>query len=272
MKFIAPNYWSTALFHQSKLFLDLNALFFLDQYNDWLTPKQLTELLQPNTKTLSEHHIQFEPQPEVWTDSRYYEKYIYETGNVPTRPENWHDIFGALIWCLFPNTKALINKLHVEDIDTYGMKARTAKRNAITLLDECGVICAVSSDQHKVKQHLQQHRWLEGFYGNKSEWGSTIQPFMFGHANYEMGTKPFIGLTGKVLFVSVEDTFWQHSRNIQYQILDNHLMTLINEKDILASNSSFSPMPLLGIPGWHSEVQDEHFYKNTNYFRPKKSL
>jgi len=39
----------------------------------------------------------------------YYELHIAQTGEVETRPGNWHDLFNALAWVAFPRRKAAIN-------------------------------------------------------------------------------------------------------------------------------------------------------------------
>src|SRR5262249_26039402 len=41
-----------------------------------------------------------------------YEIRVFETGEVQTRPDNWHDLFNALVWIAFPRTKAALNRHH----------------------------------------------------------------------------------------------------------------------------------------------------------------
>ena len=50
--------------------------------------------------------ITFVEDEKFADETRYYEQNIFETGQVPTRQQNWHDLFGGFIWCLFPKTKA----------------------------------------------------------------------------------------------------------------------------------------------------------------------
>lgn len=269
MKFEAAKVWEGSLFLKSEIFSDLVCLFNINKYDTWINAKSLVKFLPLNAKNENGKQISFIAQDESFTDERYYERYIFDTGVIPTRVDNWHDLFGAFIWCLFPKTKALINKLHVEDIETFGMQARTERRNAITLLDECGVVCAVSNQT--LKENLVEHKWTEAFLNNHDAWNAQITPFMFGHANYEMATNPYIGLTGKVLFIDVDEDFHALDKLEQYQFLDSTLVQMIKEKDILKDNKIFSPLPLLGVPKWHQEVQDEAFYSNTRYFRPKST-
>ena len=52
----------------------------------------------------------------------YYEIHLFETGQVHTRPDSKHDLFNALAWLAFPQTKARINALHAREIAREGGK------------------------------------------------------------------------------------------------------------------------------------------------------
>ncbi len=119
---------------------------------------------------------------------------------------------------------------------------------------------------------LRDHQWKTAFVEHKSEWGKSIKAFMFGHANYEMLTKPYIGLTGKALFVCVPDETFCKDLVTQYQYLDQALYEMIKIDNCLADNKQLSPLPLLGVPGWHDENKDDSFYNNTDYFRAKRRM
>lgn len=266
--FTTYQHWTTQFCQQTGSFAHLNTLFDFEQWSQWPTTEQLNQLLPAQVKTCSGHAVEFRPQDDTFDFAgRYYEQVIYESGQIPTRLNGWHDLFGALIWCLLPRTKALLNQLHYQDIEAFGQKARTAKRNAITLLDECGVILAVSDGEFKTK--LRAHQWHWSFVEQRGQWGKTVAPFIIGHANYEMLTKPYIGLTGKVLFVTVEADFFALDLAGQYRVLDGLLVDLIGQQDVLKDNRQLSPLPLLGVPGWYDDNQDPAFYHNVGYFRPK---
>jgi hypothetical protein len=130
------------------------------------------------------------------------------------------------------------------------------------------VILAISDK--KWQQWLREHQWQTAFVEHRNQWGKTIKPFIFGHANYEMLTKPYIGLTGKALFVCVPDEIFCKDLVTQYQYLDHAVYEMIKTDNCLADNKQLSPLPLLGVPGWHDENNDESFYNNTDYFRPKR--
>jgi len=100
----------------------------------------------------------------------YYEIHVFETGRVHTRPDNWHDLFNALVWLAFPRTKARINALHAATIPAEGGK-RGPLRDLLTIFDEGGAI--------------------------RSPSGLTI----FGHATMEQALEPWRGITCKVISV-----------------------------------------------------------------------
>ncbi len=263
-------HWTTEFLHpQPGCFSDLVTLFQFDQWPCWPHVRQLNALLHPEIRNRQGKPVQFVIQDEQFDFAgEYYEQVIFNRGLIPTRSENWHDIFGGFIWCLFPKTKALLNQLHIKDIEAHGLQARTARRDAITFLDECGVLMA--SSEPMLEQHLKQHAWQKIFVEQRSCWTGeqqTRRAFMFGHANYEMMTRPYVGLTGKVMVITVSQDFFNQSLQNQYAELDDKLVDLI-EDGILNSNQAFSPLPLLGVPGWWSENEDFSFYDNTRYFRP----
>ncbi len=247
-------------------FEHLNLLFNLNLQSDW--PK--CDWFSPFLTAVNENNrpIVFKDDALFTEEERYYEQIIFETGCVPTRQQNWHDLFGGLIWCLFPKTKALLNKRHVDEINVHGTKQRGKHRNALTLFDECGVILAVTDSQWPTI--LREHQWHSAFVDMRAQWGQSINAYIFGHANYEMLTKPYIGLTGKAFFVKVPDDTFCKDLAEQYAYLDTVLYEMIAKHDCLCDNSLLSPLPLLGVPGWYDENQNVEFYSNTDYFRPKR--
>ena len=247
-------------------FAHLRQLFKIHQQTDWPEPAYFAPYL--NAINANNLPVRFIDDAKVDFAERYYEQVIFETGEVPTRQQNWHDLFGGFIWCLFPKTKALINQRHVDEIAVHGLKQRSKHRNALTLFDECGVVLAISDSNWKAC--LRDHQWKTAFITYREQWGKTIAPFMFGHANYEMLTKPYIGLTGKALFVNVPDEIFCKDLVTQYQYLDKQLYEMIKNDDCLADNKQLSPLPLLGVPGWCEENNNSSFYDNTDYFRPKR--
>ncbi|EWH12371.1 hypothetical protein DS2_01580 [Catenovulum agarivorans DS-2] len=234
------------------------------------TAEFLTDLVAKRAPVFTLQSYQFIKQTELnpLLASLGYEGFINQTKQIPTRHDNWHDLFNGLIWGLFPSCKQAINQLHVQDIGQFGLKQRTKQRDALTLFDECGVILAYTDEQQKTT--LQSHQWMDSFWVNRQDWFRSIRPFVFGHAMYEMALAPFIGLTAKAYFVQVEPCFFDCTLNQQYQILDQLVAKQILLDKSLANNQRLSPLPLLGVPGWYTDNSKQSFYANTKYFRPKR--
>ncbi|MDX3773872.1 DUF3025 domain-containing protein [Chromatiaceae bacterium AAb-1] len=247
---------------ENPVFSDLCRAFPLAQYAGWPAPDELSRWLNPD------YGYRFTDSADLAADGRYYEAYIYETRQIPTRLQNWHDLFGALIWCLFPATKQLLNRLHQHEIAQHGLKQRSILRNKLTLLDECGVILACEPGMAEHIGSLQQHCWHQVFWQNRHIWWQTVRPVIFGHAIYEMATRPFLGLTAKCWFVEVPAGFCQWPVTDAYTFLDEKLSKQIADGSALLDNQQLTPLPLLGVPGWYNDNQHADFYNNTDYFRP----
>jgi hypothetical protein len=246
-------------------------LIAFDEWGDWPSCEALESLFPHEIKNLNNKRIKFVPQsPSENFSAVAYEEVIFNTGKVPTRTKSWHDVFGAVIWSLFPKTKALINKLHHDDIKQNGKVERSTLRNALTLFDECGVLLITQNTE--IVDQLRQHQWQQAFIENRELWGKTSEdgviPFQFGHANYEMLTKPYSGLTGKWLHIDTSAELAGLPLNVQYRLVDEKLSEKI-AKGCLNDNKELSPLPLLGVPGWHELNEDPNYYDDTNYFRPK---
>ncbi|MCB1585925.1 MAG: DUF3025 domain-containing protein, partial [Xanthomonadales bacterium] len=143
--------------------------------------------------------------------------------------------------------------IHYQEIQIQKSSLRSRKRDLLTLFDESGVI-VVAGD--KYLDMIRNHQWVELFIENKKRWlDGTIRLFTFGHAMFEKYLSPYIGMTAQALLLS----------NLHSDIDESLARDLENGK-ILNSKAELSPLPLLGIPRWHNN-QDEDFYANKNYFR-----
>jgi hypothetical protein len=67
-----------------------------------------------------------------------FEARTYASGQVPVRPVNWHDLFNALVWMVFPTAKAAVNGRHFLELETQAAGQRTPTRDALTHFDEDG--------------------------------------------------------------------------------------------------------------------------------------
>lgn len=269
-RFAAPLTWDLNIWLQNPIFADLSLLFEVAQQTDFPSPEMLSSWLPPDAG------VTFVDTLLLEQDGRYYEEFIFKRKEIPTRLNNWHDFFGALIWCLFPKTKTLLNQLHIAEITKYGQKDRSKLRNKLTLLDECGVLVLYQHQAAPVIEALRQHQWQSAFVDNRRLWQGVdatpqLQAMIFGHANYEMATRPFIGLTGKMLAIEVQTEFFHWPLRQRIDFIDTELGKQIANNDILQLNNQLTPLPLLGVPGWYAANQAADFYQDASYFRPKRT-
>ena len=261
-RFTPPAQWQSAVMANNPIFADLCQRFGVNHLTHWPDVSWLNGLAVQSA-------VKFVDNEALMADGRYYEEYIYATKQVPTRKDNWHDFFGALIWSLFPKTKSLLNQLHMAEIAEYGQKQRSKLRNKLTLFDECGVVICLEPDAIKHADLLRQHQWQQSFVTHRTDWWQSIRPVIFGHAIYEMATAPFLGLTAKAFFLDVPAGFSEWALPQAYAYLDSQLVRLISAQALL-NLEQLTPLPLLGVPKWFAANQQPQFYSNEQYFRPKR--
>lgn len=262
-RFSAPEDWSASYLTANPVFQDLCAQFPLQQYTRWPEVANLNAWRNVPDYAFVDNAL-------LAADGRYYEEFIFAQKQIPTRAANWHDLFGALIWILFPKTKALLNQLHMAEIAQHGQKQRSPLRNKLTLLDECGILVALEPAALAHAPLLREHQWQSSFWQQRTAWGQYIRPVVFGHAIYEMATQPFIGLTAKSWFIEVPTGFSQWPLTDAYTFLDEKLAGQIANTAALLDNQQLTPLPVLGIPGWYEANEQQLFYTNTEYFRPRR--
>lgn len=199
-----------------------------------------------------------------------YETKIYTTGEIPTRLHNWHDFFNALVWHLFPVTKAILNDLHfkTQQIEfAQNTKLRSPLRDAATIFDESGVV--VVSSNARLINLLQAFRWEELFWQERANVISAMRFYVFGHGLYEKGLNPYVGMTGKGICFEVPDGFFDQTLPKQLMELDRLLEQRL--LDGFSSNADLTPVPLLGYPGWDKNNNDFAYYQNRSYFRMRST-
>ncbi len=201
------------------------------------------------------------PRDHTDRERRYYEQRIAESGEVETRSHNWHDLFNALVWIAFPRAKAMINAQHAAILEEGGeaeAKHRSPARDALTVFDEGGVIVAAADRLHT--QLVVDFKWKELFWERRAELQSRVRFFAFGHALYEKGLDPYIGMVAKTIFIEfVTDT----------AEADRLLAAHFSDRSRFPSPKAMAPMPVLGVPGWHPGNSSETFYDDAKHFRGK---
>ena len=200
--------------------------------------------------------------------ARHYEERIFRTGEVATRPGSWHDLFNALAWLAFPRTKAVLNRLHHDELARRGDgPARGTARDVATLFDEGGLVVACSSPE--LGRLLHEFRWKRLFWERRAEVARSMRFLVFGHAILEHSLAPFKGVTAKALVLDVPEESLDDAALVGS--LDARAAEHFARTEALASTQSLQPLPVLGIPGWTPESEDPAFYDDTAVFRPGRA-
>jgi hypothetical protein len=198
--------------------------------------------------------VGFVPQADL-PEGQAYEDFIYAHGQVPTR-EGLHDFFNALCWMHFPLAKKRLNQLQAAEIARAGVgQVRGPVRDAATVFDENALLIQTSD---AVWTALTAHHWQEALVGLRSEWAHT-QLWTFGHAALEKLVQPYKSITAHL---------WRVPQGVQAAELDAWLAQDLSP-DKLALKP-FSPLPVLGVPGWWAANEVAAFYDDTGVFRPKR--
>jgi hypothetical protein len=189
-----------------------------------------------------------------------YERHIFETGQVSTRENSWHDLFNALVWCRMPQLKVTMNAMHFHNLERNKSGSRGRLRDALTLLDESGVI--VSGSNIDALDALSRRDWNTAFVRFRESWGAGLQIRVSGHAILEKFLDPYKSVTAHALLLHTP-------RMLSTTEIDREAGVALAEPGWLDSPSGLSPLPLMGIPGWwpHGD-QDGEFYDDHSVFRP----
>lgn len=228
---------------------------------------RLNSLLPQGLKSESGQPIRFVPSTEL--DDGAYEQRIYNTGQVSTRPNNWHDLFNALVWMRFPHIKIAMNTLHFHCWSEQLSGSRGRVRDALTLFDECGVI--VFSNHLESLKALAERRWTDAFLAD--DFKADVHLSICGHAMLERYLAPYKSMTAKALLVHVNAGFQALSRQTVLTHLDREISKRMLAGTLMTEPACLSPLPLAGVPGWWPEDEQSNalFYDDPVVFRPPPS-
>ena len=253
------------------IFEPLRPLIEALPHDRWPTHGELTALAS-GVRTARGKPLRFVPAAtHEGGERRAYEVRIADTGEVPTRPQNWHDLFNALVWLAYPRAKAMINEQHARILEERGeaeARRRGPERDALTLFDEGGV--AIASSAPGLLQLVRDFEWKELFWNRREELLRTTRFFAFGHACHEQALEPYIGMVAKTVFVEVTPAFVDASCAEQRLIVDKGLADHWADRARFPSPKAMAPMPVLGVPGWHPDTARESFYDDTAHFRSRR--
>jgi hypothetical protein len=200
--------------------------------------------------------VRFVP-PEALPPGQAYERFIFDTGAVPTRA-GWHDFFNALVWLGLPQTKRHLNRLQATEIARDGVGARRGPvRDAITVFDENGALLHAPD---ALWQALAERRWADLFGPLRPLWREASF-MLFGHAALEKLLTPYKSITVHVLRVA--EPFDPAG---DLSALDRALAAQLGAE--LLATKPFLPLPVLGVPDWWLANEDAAFYEDSDVFRP----
>lgn len=216
------------------------------------------------------------PAPRAVGFADKYESRIFLRGEAQFRAGDWHDVFNAFAWLTFPRAKAALNERHyhaLEERRTSGERHagnRSALQDALTLLDESGVIVATS--EPGLGRLLMAHTWKELFWRRRADVREHMRFYLFGHGLGEKMLRPFIGVTGRGLVCEVARDFMALPLAEQLAVIDGQIAERVGAPGRDLAARDLTPVPLLGIPGWCADNEDGRYYDNTAYFRPLKPI
>jgi hypothetical protein len=188
-----------------------------------------------------------------------YEQFIDAQGAIPTR-ENAHDFFNALVWLHLPQAKRRMNQLQAGEIRRAGIGARRGPlRDALTLLDENG---AILQAPRPLWNALRARDWRRLLVGERSLWQQARLQIV-GHALLEqLLIAPRKSLTAHVLLAP-------EPSGPSVPAGDDRALAEALDPRWLATKP-FTPLPVLGVPGWCAQNQNFCFYDDSDVFRPRR--
>jgi len=245
--------WQTA-FVSAPAFAHLKQWLDRFQTTDWPDLATLNQFAEAqNLRNARGLPIRFTSQTNA-CGQHDYETGIHASGQVPSRERNWHDLFNALTWLAFPETKAALNAVHQTTL--LPGQNRLPASDTATLFDESGLVLAGEDDT--LAQLLAARRWREAFLTRRDDW-KNIRVHVIGHAVLEKLLNPWPGITAKCLFIKTrpDAALKLHDAAIAEQWRNNGM----------TDARALFPLPVLGIPGWWPANQEASFYDDQRYFR-----
>ena len=199
--------------------------------------------------------VRFVPQ-QALPAATAYEQFVFEQGQCPVRP-GLHDFFNGLCWLQFPRAKRALNRLQAQEIARAGVGPRRGPvRDAITVFDENG---ALLSAPPALWEALEQRQWRRLFVELRPLW-SQARLVVFGHALLEQLVVPRKPLTAHV---------WRAQCAMDSQASTDAWLAERVGAEALAVKP-FTPLPVLGVPGWWPGNENFSFYDDSLVFRPAR--
>lgn len=200
--------------------------------------------------------VRFVPQ-QALPAGMPYEQFIFERRECPVRP-GLHDFFNGLAWLHHPRTKLALNRLQAEAIARDGIGSRRGPvRDAITVFDENGAWLEAPAPLWAA---LRERQWHRLFVELRPLWAQA-RLRLLGHALLEQLASPRKGLTAHV---------WCMPDAMDSGASSDAGRAALCTADTLAGKP-FTPLPVLGLPGWWPGNENFSFYDDSHVFRPRRA-
>ena len=235
-----------------------NAPFAADGAAVWCARARGVALASELTHLAGKTGPCFVPQSDLPPGTAY-EQHIFTTGCVPTR-DNLHDFFNGLVWLRFPLTKRRLNQLQAEQIAQAGIASvRGPVRDALTLFDENAALLQAPD---AIWQALLVHDWPRLFGPLRPLWAKA-RLVLFGHALLEKLVTPYKSITAHVYRVPVPGALGG-----DLAAWDAWLAGQLTASEL--AQKPFTPLPVLGVPGWWPANENPNYHADAAVFRPKR--
>jgi len=188
-----------------------------------------------------------------------YERRIASHGEIATRDGVLHDLFNALSWLAFPQTKAALNALHVREGASATGNARNRRRDAATLLDESGLIVACADPS--LIDGWRRHAWRETFWTRRADIERALAAHALGHGLLEKLSNPYRSITAHALVLSVPSSM---SRADVDAVAADRIAAGVEPCALL-------PLPVAALPGWDSEALGSALFDDVSVFRAPRA-
>lgn len=244
---------------------DFASLLALDR---WPTLDALTEALHGLRHPSSDVALAFvEQNQRLVADNRGFEARIAASGAIAMRPENWHDLLGALMWLRYPQLKLAINALQVADLPIQGTGNRTRRQQGLTHVDEAGVL--VASDDITLLDAIDAHAWERLFCDRAGDYDTRWTVHVFGHALFELYRERGHLLAAKALLFEVPAGFIARPFAARAAALDAAAAAAVLGGALAADPQAMPSLPLAAMPGWIGADSTRDFVKSAPCFRPR---
>ncbi|WP_427915224.1 DUF3025 domain-containing protein [Ramlibacter sp. MMS24-I3-19] len=231
-------------------------------YQAWRDPGERVELEVNRGRSVADAlqlagpgPVRFVPQSELPAGEPY-ERFIHTTGCCPTR-DNLHDFFNGLTWLRLPAAKRRLNEVQAHALAQGSAPDRRGPvRDAITVFDENGLLLDAPQP---LWDALLARDWRQLFVDLRPLWAQA-RVLIVGHALLEKLAAPRKDMTAHV---------WHAPAPLDsVEAADAWLAAQCTPEWLAAK--PFTPLPVLGLPGWWAANENFSFYDDSVVFRPRK--